>query len=100
MKVWEYNNDIDEWILVHNKVKWAAALTSNRMIYVLAFHPNDGDVIFLASNFDTYLYDIRKDKYKKLGEFPKIPEDKGMFSLSLAGCFTFMHPLCPTSIFS
>ncbi|PON89679.1 F-box domain containing protein [Trema orientale] len=96
LKVWELSDDNEDWILVHDRVKWVATMAN--MMHVLAFHPDNGDEIFLARKFDICLYNIREDTYKKLGEYPKV-SDEGMISMFLTGFFTLVHPLCPTSLF-
>ncbi|EXB62855.1 hypothetical protein L484_008705 [Morus notabilis] len=74
LKVWEliYNSIDDDastsWILVHD-VKVDMENTRNKLI-AIAFHPENGDVIFLLYSFGTYRYEIVSNKFEKVREYP------------------------------
>ncbi|PON56357.1 F-box domain containing protein [Parasponia andersonii] len=94
LKVWELNHESGEWNLVHHRVKWVAS-----MFKMLALHPADGDEIFMLRDYVIWIYNIREDRYKRLGESPKIPDEEiGLTYLD--GIFTLTHPVCPTSLFA
>ncbi|PON87992.1 F-box domain containing protein [Trema orientale] len=68
LKVWElidYAEDTRSWLLVHEvKLKGADE------IFELAFHSNNGNMIFMVCDHKIYLYDIEKEEYEKICEFP------------------------------
>ncbi|PON92001.1 F-box domain containing protein [Trema orientale] len=91
--VWELKNCDSEspsWVLVYNlKLNY-----SKNRVFMLSFHPNNTDVVFLLCGNDICLYDISMNKYEKVGECPngvKFPEtDISIDSL--------LYPSWPTPI--
>ncbi|EXC13605.1 hypothetical protein L484_019562 [Morus notabilis] len=79
LKDWEliYNDDDDDfdlysssWLLVHDvKVDMENTLTRH-MLFVICFHPENGNVLFLLRGyFDIYQYEIGSRKCEKVFEF-------------------------------
>ncbi|EXB94760.1 hypothetical protein L484_003325 [Morus notabilis] len=73
LKVWEliYSDHDDNassnfWLLVHD-VKVNMKNTFRHVI--IAFHPENGDVIFLLNDFDIYQYEIGSNKFEKVFNF-------------------------------
>ncbi|KAM6557086.1 hypothetical protein CsatB_004105 [Cannabis sativa] len=97
LKIWELDNenhcgDKDDgvWILVHyfEKKEWKGG-----RMYVIAFHPQDGNIIFLLHRKRyIYRYNIKKKRMKKIGEFKEDRLAKALYT------YTLVHPLWPTSI--
>ncbi|PON96519.1 hypothetical protein TorRG33x02_077920 [Trema orientale] len=75
LKIWElvdYGDEIavrttssSSWLLVHD-----VKLKDAQNVFVLAFHPNNGDAIFVVRDRKVYLYVIGEEKYEEIGEFP------------------------------
>ena len=94
LKVWEFNCDngggsrpADYWRLVHNVIGEMAKTT---IMFVEAFHPNNGDLIFLLTDHGFYRYDIKGVKYEKV-QMSEVPH-LGRHDI------TFAHPVWPSSI--
>ncbi|PON65812.1 hypothetical protein TorRG33x02_269880 [Trema orientale] len=108
LKVWElnydnnsnnYNNsDNDDgtsrmWALVHHVrvKKWI-----DERQHVIAFHPENGNVIFLLFNRrDIYQYDIGEEIMEKVGQLPD--DGRGIYVENIR-TYTLAHPLWPTPI--
>lgn len=81
MKVWELIYDDDDydddaspyWLLMHD-VKMDMEKKCQGL-FVIAFHRENGDVIFLLNGFDIYQYEIGSNKCEKVWQFP-FPNDK------------------------
>lgn len=56
------------WRLVHD-VEVDFVETGWHRLQVIAFHPENGHVIFLLHGFDIYRYEIRSNKSEKFSEF-------------------------------
>ncbi|PON87994.1 F-box domain containing protein [Trema orientale] len=98
LKVWElidYGDATRSWLPVH-EVK----LKGVDRIFVLAFHPNNSNAIFVLRDHNIYLYEIEKEKYENISEFPyyeyydNVNETAARFS----SVFTIMQPLWPTAV--
>ncbi|PON95614.1 F-box domain containing protein, partial [Trema orientale] len=102
LKVWELNyNYVDDcndndgfswtWTLVHNvEVKDRHKLR----LFVIAFHPNNGNVIFLLRGYrHIYQYDIVEGKMKQVG---KLPDEAKKSCYADLQVFTLVHPFWPT----
>ncbi|PON90713.1 F-box domain containing protein [Trema orientale] len=105
LKVWELNCDKDgvftSWLLMHN-VSFKRPKTDK--IAVIAFHPNDGDVVFMVRNHNIYKYEIEEDKYEKVGRFPdrflgrKFSSTRKQTFTDHLKVFTLVHPALPILI--
>ncbi|POO00215.1 F-box domain containing protein [Trema orientale] len=100
LKVWElidYGDVTRSWILVH-EVK----LKGVDEIFELAFHPNNGDAIFVVRDRIIYQYEIENEKYEKISEFPyddygeNVDQERSV--ARFPNVFIIMQPLWPTSI--
>lgn len=85
LKVWEliynedYNNGGDNsstsWLLVHDVKVDKEKTEGGQKLHVIAFHPENGDVIFLLRGADVYKYEIGSNKCEKVWEVP-ISDDR------------------------
>ncbi|PON61038.1 F-box domain containing protein, partial [Parasponia andersonii] len=99
LKVWELdcnnNNDAD-WVLVHHA---RLKCTEETNTSVAAFHPYNGDVVFMLRDEEIYKFEIGEEKYKKVGEFRGLglycTKEKLPGSLR---AFTLVYPSWPTPI--
>ena len=97
LKIWElvnydYDNDDASWLLVHD-VRVTRRKTNQ--MFVVAFHPINGDVIFLFRDNDIYQYYISEDLNEIVGGFPELQKTAASGSLDV---FSLVHPLWPTTI--
>ncbi|PON51572.1 hypothetical protein PanWU01x14_215090 [Parasponia andersonii] len=111
LKIWElnydnnfnYDNSDDDdddddgssrmWTLVHDVrvKKWI-----DRRQHVIAFHPENGNVIFLLFNCrHIYQYDIGEEMMEKVGQFSG---DGDEICVGDIRTYTLVHPLWPTPI--
>ena len=76
LKVWELRDDEAmavavagpaAWVLVHDV---SVKRDKRKTISLVAFDPNDGDVVFMVLNNCICKYNIREDKYEKVGQIP------------------------------
>ena len=101
LKLWELNygngssdqyvsTKLKFWVLVH-QVRLKAEVGTNWM-YVLSFHPDDGNVIFLLRDTDLYRYEVERDRYaKSLLEFPeKIATKESLMKCSLLSYLPYL----------
>ncbi|PON95364.1 F-box domain containing protein [Trema orientale] len=94
LRIWElvncdYDNDDASWLLVHDVT--LTEVKANKM-FVAAFHPVNGDVIFLFHDLDVCQYHIREDTVEIVEEFSKLNDCGYLDAISL------VHPLWPTTI--
>ena len=94
LKVWELRccdkNASTSWSLVHN----VALEIKGGWIYVLAFHPSNGNVVFLFRDNEVWRYDILEEKGENVGQFPvEITFPDAYISL-----FTLRHSSWPTPV--
>ncbi|PON67622.1 hypothetical protein TorRG33x02_264110, partial [Trema orientale] len=93
-KVWELKNwegESPSWDLVYN----LKLNSSERKMFVLSFHPNNTNVVFLLCGNNVCRYEISEKKYEKVGKYPdELEIDPEADSLSL----TLIHPSWPTQI--
>ncbi|KAF4376500.1 hypothetical protein F8388_025371 [Cannabis sativa] len=101
LRIWEFDDDDDDdgelWCLVHD-VRIRKTVKMNQT-FVLAFHPNNPNVIFLSLKYRLYIYEVKEDKYRFHGRFPKLTHYKYVMKNNLHNClgvFTLLHP--PSSI--
>ena len=99
LKVWElidYGDAYRSWLLVHDvKLKRVDEL------FELAFHPNNGNAIFMVRDRNIYLYEIESEKYQKISEFPYDDYGDNVNKRLVArflNVFTVTQPLLPTPI--
>ena len=99
LRVWELDSDSYTWLLVHDFDFGENTDGGGGMFFVLAFDPNDGNILFLVQGEHIYRYEIEQNKYEKICEFPcngePIDEKKLTISKSLK-VSTLVHPLWPT----
>lgn len=103
LKIWElnqYDDDDDDtsWTLVHDvevRPIFKRPITRRSRLFVVAFHPENANVVFLSRAYSRriYRYDIEQEKVELVGKFP-IDGNK-IFPISLR-CYTLTHPLWPT----
>ncbi|KAM6578856.1 hypothetical protein CsatB_030693 [Cannabis sativa] len=88
LKIWELDDATNDWSLVHDiniRTTWR-----NRLKYMLDFHPNNPNVVFLLyKSYHLYEYDIVEDKFHKVAEFP---------SSTPVYNHPLLHPFWPTHI--
>ncbi|PON60512.1 F-box family protein, partial [Trema orientale] len=93
-RVWELKNHHSEspsWVLVYNlKLR-----SSENELFVLSFHPNNTNVVFLLCGNNVCQYDISEKKYEKVGEHPGDYMDDPSVDIAT---FTLPHPSCPTML--
>ncbi|PON93302.1 hypothetical protein TorRG33x02_108730 [Trema orientale] len=99
LKIWELNdnNSGGDWLLVHH-VRLTSAKTYKTR--VAAFHPNNGNVIFMLHNSEReiYRYEIGEEKFEKIGRLPSPVSELSNFyicSPALLCIFRGLH--CTTS---
>ncbi|PON96520.1 F-box domain containing protein [Trema orientale] len=105
LKVWElvdYGDDIapstkTPWLLVHD-----VKLKGVQNAFVLAFHPNNDNAIFVVRDRKVYLYVIGDGKYEEIGEFPfdEFDENVKRRAARYVNVFTNMQPSWPTPIYA
>ncbi|KAM6581654.1 hypothetical protein CsatA_005428 [Cannabis sativa] len=106
LKIWEFNFDEDEecdvdylsskWSLVH-EVNVECFKTRN--LRVVSFHPDDGNLIFLLQDsYIIYQYDIVRNKFSKVGQFPFIHWVLSNLITRKFQVHTLLHPLFPTPL--
>ncbi|PON86939.1 F-box domain containing protein [Trema orientale] len=99
VKVWELGYDDDDgfpfWILVR---KFSLKRENTNMMTVLAFHPNNEDVIFVLCDHQFCRYEIGKRKFEELGKWPNgMITDR--YSSLVVSTYSLVHPSwAPTSI--
>ncbi|PON69390.1 hypothetical protein PanWU01x14_088310 [Parasponia andersonii] len=105
LKIWElvdYGNEIavrttsSSWLLVHD-----VKLKDAQNVFVLAFHPNNGDAIFMVRDHrQVYLYVIGEEKYEEIGEFPYENYDDNVKERAAGylNVFTNMQPSWPSPV--
>ena len=90
-RVWELKNHDSEsqsWVLVYNlKLK-----SSKRMRYVLCFHPNNTNIVFLLCDNDICQYKISENQYEKVGEY----HDNLNLPWNSIATHTLLYPSWPT----
>ncbi|POO00442.1 hypothetical protein TorRG33x02_038550 [Trema orientale] len=94
-KVWELRNHDSEspvWALVYN----LKLNTSERNVYMLSFHPNNTNVVFLLYGNDICRYIISEKKYEKVGDYP-LKVDNPCADIST---YTIVYPPWPTPMFT
>uniref|UniRef100_A0A803PWN8 Fe2OG dioxygenase domain-containing protein n=1 Tax=Cannabis sativa TaxID=3483 RepID=A0A803PWN8_CANSA len=88
LKIWELDDATNDWSLVHDiniRTTWR-----NRLKYMLDFHPNKPNVVFLLyKSYHLYEYDIVEDNFHKVAEFP---------SSTPVYNHPLLHPFWPTHI--
>ncbi|PON35049.1 hypothetical protein PanWU01x14_339330 [Parasponia andersonii] len=103
LKVWELNHNSNDnfvhWLLVH-EVRLKRNLNRTNRMFMAAFHPNNGDVIFVFCDHDLYRYKIGEGKYKKVGQLPhlKYPTNNADKLTRYFRTCTLVHPTWPTLI--
>ena len=102
LKVWELKDHESElkdhesesplWILVYN-FKFESMV--ERHVYMLSFHPNNTNIIFLlCGDRAIYKYKISEKKYEEVGEYPEIVNDPWID----ISAFTLLHPSWPSML--
>ena len=91
LRIWEFNHNVNEygpesWSLMHEVIE----VKRKR---VIAFHPYNGNVIFLLRDYVIWRHmRLEQTRMKKL---TKLPSD---FRNKFVKALTIMHLLCPTAI--
>ena len=91
--IWELDGDTS-WHLVHRLDLKRANIND---MYVLAFHPNDGDVIFVLCNHHLCRYEIRENKFEQLGKWPDNLAHQS-WGPDQAAAFPLVHPFWPSPV--
>lgn len=101
LKVWELshsNNGNLKWILGH-EVRLKRRNTYKMFVGVAAFHPNNGNEIFMFCGCELYKYKIGQGKHEKVGKLPNPDFEHNPYVLTrYLSKFTLIHPSWPTSI--
>ncbi|CAH9130675.1 unnamed protein product [Cuscuta epithymum] len=102
VKVWELNHITNSWTLVHETrfndrpplPKDIQVEEENKFnIRTVAFHPHDGDVVFLICGRGVFQYHISQGVYEKVDELlHSVPPDELLTS------FTLLHSIWPTTM--
>ena len=73
LKVWELlcddDNESTAWVLVHDV---SVKRDKRKTMFVVAFDPNNGDVIFVIMNNSICKYKIKEEELEKVGQLPNV----------------------------
>ena len=96
LRVWELNYDFDGYSSWHLVCKFRMERANTNKMIQLAFHPYNGNVIFLLSDNQFCRYEIETCKFEELGQWPnEIIIQKRGFQVST---YCLLHPPWPTPI--
>ncbi|CAH9130633.1 unnamed protein product [Cuscuta epithymum] len=112
VKIWELNHRTNSWTLVHDTCfndkpppyGFQVAKVNMFHIRTVAFHPHDGNVLFLVVDRCVFQYHISQGEYNKVDQLcADLRNEKGEFFHSMPAnecitSFTLLHSIWPTTM--